>query len=81
MTERPLRVLIEASPDFTPSPRLRAAVAELRATLEDEYGAADDVDGFVMSPRDPASGLPTGKRTHRPFLVGDWGIQAAIMDF
>jgi hypothetical protein len=25
------------------------------------------VSGGVVSPRDPASGLPTGKRMHKPF--------------
>jgi type VI secretion system secreted protein Hcp len=30
------------------------------------------VDGFsheIVSPRDPASGLPTGKRQHKPFAI------------
>lgn len=26
------------------------------------------LDAEVVSPRDPASGLPTGKRMHKPFL-------------
>jgi len=29
----------------------------------------DIVSGGVMSPRDPASGLPTGKRMHKPFTI------------
>ena len=28
-----------------------------------------DVDWSVISPRDPASGLPTGKRMHKPFVI------------
>jgi hypothetical protein len=38
----------------------------------DDDVAEDDepeVEGFV-APRDPASGLPTGKRMHKPFSVG-----------
>ena len=27
---------------------------------------ADQVKGGTVSPRDPASGLPTGKRSHKP---------------
>jgi hypothetical protein len=27
------------------------------------------VSGGVVSPRDPASGLPTGKRMHKPYTV------------
>ena len=27
-------------------------------------------DGTIISPRDPASGLPTGKRMHKPFVFG-----------
>ena len=29
----------------------------------------DIVSGGVVSPRDPASGLPTGKRMHKPFSL------------
>ncbi len=36
---------------------------DLEVTPED----ADRVKGGVASPRDPASGLPTGKRSHKPF--------------
>jgi hypothetical protein len=32
---------------------------------EDVKGGTD----AVVSPRDPASGLPTGKRMHKPFTV------------
>ena len=28
----------------------------------------DKVAGGIISPRDPASGLPTGKRSHKPFV-------------
>jgi hypothetical protein len=28
---------------------------------------ADQVKGGIASPRDPASGQPTGKRSHKPF--------------
>lgn len=31
-----------------------------------DYGWVDDFAWSVISPRDPASGLPTGKRMHRP---------------
>jgi hypothetical protein len=29
----------------------------------------DEVATDVVSPRDPASGLPTGKRMHKPFVI------------
>jgi hypothetical protein len=44
-------------------------------------GSEPDVEGFIMSPRDAASGLPTGKRTHKPFFIGattDVGLPTLI---
>ena len=37
--------------------------------LDVERGEGEDVKGGqeIVSPRDPASGLPTGKRQHKPF--------------
>jgi len=32
-------------------------------------GSEPEVEGFIASPRDAASGLPTGKRSHKPFVV------------
>jgi hypothetical protein len=55
-----------------------------RALAADVEAAADEVTGFadpfsldisfvnvdiLASPRDPASGLPTGKRMHKPFVI------------
>jgi hypothetical protein len=31
--------------------------------------AGGEVAKEVISPRDPASGLPTGKRMHKPFVI------------
>jgi len=36
--------------------------------LEDRIGVVAVSEG-VSSPRDPASGLPTGKRVHKPFVI------------
>ena len=34
----------------------------------------------IISPRDPASGLPTGKRMHKPLLISvEVGIEAPLM--
>jgi type VI secretion system secreted protein Hcp len=44
-----------------------------------QKGAEGKIAGFkfryeLMSPRDPASGLPTGKRQHRPVIITkEWG--------
>jgi hypothetical protein len=36
----------------------------------------------VVSPRDAASGLPTGKRMHKPFVITkDWSSQAQAQQF
>jgi hypothetical protein len=35
--------------------------------LEQAAGGTTNVPHTIMSPRDPASGLPTGKRMHKPF--------------
>ncbi|HKG91837.1 MAG TPA: hypothetical protein VKA84_08105 [Gemmatimonadaceae bacterium] len=35
-----------------------------------ELDDATLTDGAIVSPRDPASGLPTGKRMHKPFTLG-----------
>lgn len=41
--------------------------------LDVEQEDAEDVKGGteIVSPRDPASGLPTGKRMHKPFIVSE----------
>jgi hypothetical protein len=41
--------------------------------LEVALEQAEDVKGgeAIVSPRDPASGLPTGKRTHKPLTFID----------
>jgi hypothetical protein len=45
--------------------------AVLKLTCAD--GALTDAS-YVISPRDSASGMPTGKRMHKPFtLVKEWG--------
>jgi hypothetical protein len=41
---------------------------EVDDELDDE--GEPEVEGFVVSPRDAASGLPTGKRMHKPFELG-----------
>ncbi len=45
-----------------------------RLTLQDERGAETNVEVFgwsheIVSPRDAASGLPTGKRQHKPLTI------------
>jgi hypothetical protein len=32
-------------------------------------GSEPEVEGFIVSPRDAASGLPSGKRMHKPFVI------------
>jgi bacteriocin-like protein len=50
--------------DPTREPRIAASTTEL---TEDQLA---NVSGgqAIVSPRDAASGLPTGKRMHKPFL-------------
>jgi hypothetical protein len=68
------RKLDEWSEDLTAGERGVLAMVLHRAFPDDE------VAGFaVISPRDPASGLPTGKRMHKPFMAtagmdGSFGI-------
>jgi len=38
-----------------------------KSELTDEQ--LNTVSGGVVSPRDAASGLPTGKRTHKPYVL------------
>jgi hypothetical protein len=44
--------------------------------LEDLEVPADDAESVkggadaVVTPRDPATGLPTGKRMHKPYTIG-----------
>jgi hypothetical protein len=47
--------------------------AEEPEDLEVEQDDAENVTGGteIVSPRDPASGLPTGKRMHKPFTVSE----------
>lgn len=40
--------------------------AEIDGVSLTDYGWVDDFAWSVISPRDPASGLPTGKRVHKP---------------
>ncbi len=90
MSTNQISVSISMGEDYQPSDRLRAAVIELGAALQDAHG--DDTSGFaasgfteyqeiaftyqkiewnwvvgsplqtIVSPRDAASGLPTGRR-------------------
>jgi hypothetical protein len=39
------------------------------AQLDTASGGALNVGHTIVSPRDPASGLPTGKRMHKPFVI------------
>jgi hypothetical protein len=56
----------------TPEENRPASKKEAAKELSQEKEALTDeemekVGGGVISPRDPASGLPTGKRIHKPF--------------
>jgi hypothetical protein len=42
---------------------------DLEISTEDAESVKGGTDA-VVTPRDPASGLPTGKRMHKPFTVG-----------
>lgn len=44
-------------------------VATLGGVALGEYGAVADLSWSVVAPRDTASGLPTGKRTHKPLVL------------
>lgn len=44
-------------------------VAELGGVSLAEYGLVEDLAWNVLSPRDAASGLPTGKRQHKPLTL------------
>jgi type VI secretion system secreted protein Hcp len=47
-----------------------APVSELtRDQLDQVAGGTVNVQHTIVSPRDPASGLPTGKRMHKPFVT------------
>ena len=57
---------------MTDKPKSDAAKTEPVEDLEVPAEQADDVKGgdtAIVSPRDPASGLPTGKRMHKPYTV------------
>ncbi len=45
----------------------------LRLVLDRAFPGGDgEVAGYaILSPRDPASGLPTGKRMHKPYALTD----------
>ena len=50
--------------------RADASKSELsEAQLDAASGGALNVGHTIVSPRDPASGLPTGKRMHKPFVI------------
>jgi hypothetical protein len=50
--------------------RADASKSELtEAQLDIASGGALNVAHSVVSPRDAASGLPTGKRMHKPFVL------------
>ena len=56
----------------TPEENKPASKKEATEELSQENDALTDeetekISGGVISPRDPASGLPTGKRKHKPF--------------
>lgn len=54
--------------DRTSNTRADASKSELtEAQLNIASGGALNVVHSVVSPRDAASGLPTGKRMHKPF--------------
>jgi hypothetical protein len=44
-----IKVIIEMGSSYVPTPRLAAAVAELRDALTEAHGGDDDVSGFGMS--------------------------------
>jgi hypothetical protein len=49
-------------------PRIEAPAAQLTEDqLEKATGGTINVQHTIVSPRDAASGLPTGKRMHKPF--------------
>lgn len=49
----------------------RSGVIKGSVTQKGREGAIQvlDIDHSIISPRDPASGLPTGQRQHKPFIV------------
>jgi hypothetical protein len=49
-------------------PHIEAPTAQLTEDqLEKAAGGTINVQHTIVSPRDAASGLPTGKRMHKPF--------------
>ncbi len=57
-----LTITVRHSAGYEPSPRLAAAIEELRAALAEDHDA-DEVTGF-----DSGSGMATGRRVHRPVV-------------
>jgi hypothetical protein len=51
------------------SSRVDVEPEDLEVSTEDAESVKGGTDA-VVTPRDPATGLPTGKRMHKPFTVG-----------
>ena len=65
---RPSAKEIAMTKDQKRDPRTEAPTAQLTEDqLEKASGGATNVPHTIVSPRDAASGLPTGKRMHKPF--------------
>ena len=70
LEERPHPVLLNGKP-FANAFMINGVLAISVADLQNAFGAAFKQQGTTLSasPRDPASGLPTGKRMHKPFVI------------
>jgi hypothetical protein len=70
LEERPNPVLINGKP-FANAYNINGVIAISVADFTKAVGGTTKLQGntLVTSPRDPASGLPTGKRMHKPFVI------------
>src|SRR5437868_2138907 len=55
-----IHVVIEMADSYVPTPRLAAAVAELRDALIEAHGDDDEVSGFMMPGADLVGQAPAG---------------------
>jgi hypothetical protein len=70
LEDRPHPVLINGKP-FANAVMINGVLAISAEDLVKVFGADFRQQGTTLStsPRDPASGLPTGKRMHKPFVI------------
>lgn len=62
------------SKSMTKSPQTKGSLEQNKVVCVGKISCADgtctiNFDQEIISPRDPASGLPTGKRMHKPFVI------------